>query len=345
MSALMIGLAAAELSADDQLALADPAVAGVILFTRNFVDAQQVRALCATIRAVDPHALIAVDQEGGRVQRFRPGFTALPPLARIGALYRRQPAAARRATRLHAEIMAVEILAAGLDLSFAPVADLGRGNLAIGDRAFSPDPGVCAELATIYADTMQRAGMPATLKHFPGHGSVVADTHHDRAIDSRPADAIFDADLLPFATGALAGARAVMMAHVEYPAVAADAAGYSGYWIKDVLRSALGFGGVVISDDIGMVAGAALGDVGARLAAHRDAGCDLILVCDPALVPTALAAARVLRLNSTSRLTERLRGRLRAPLRRQREGSTWSHRAARLEALLELTNDEPGNLR
>ena len=128
-----------------------------------------------------------------------------------------------------------------------------------------------------------------------------------------------------------------MMAHVEYPSVCADAAGYSRYWIKDVLRSALGFDGVVISDDIGMVAGAALGDVGARLAAHRDAGCDLILVCDPHLVPTALAAARDLRLKTSRRLAASLRGRLRAPQRRARESSTWARRAARLEALLELT--------
>jgi beta-N-acetylhexosaminidase len=179
--------------------------------------------------------------------------------------------------------------------------------------------------------------MAATLKHFPGHGSVIADTHHARAIDTRPALALFDEDLLPFATGVLAGARAVMMAHVEYPAVTVDAAGYSRYWIKDVLRGALGFDGVVISDDIGMVAGAALGDVGARLAAHRDAGCDLILVCDPALVPTALAAATPLRLCATARLAGRLRGRLRAPQRRARESSTWSRLAARLETLLELT--------
>ncbi len=336
MSALMLGLAGPELAREERAALADPAVAGAILFTRNFVDLQQVKTLCAEIRAASPEAIIAVDQEGGRVQRFRPGFTALPPLARIGALHAHQPAAARRAARLHAEIMAVEVLAAGLDLSFAPVADLARGNLAIGDRAFSPDPMVCAELSTVYADTMQRVGMVATLKHFPGHGSVIADSHHARAIDTRPAHAIYDEDLLPFATGVLAGARAVMMAHVEYPAVVADAAGYSAYWIKDVLRGALGFDGVVISDDIGMVAGAALGDVGARLAAHRDAGCDLILVCDPALVPTALAAAAALRLRAPARLAARLRGRLRAPSRRAREGSTWSQRAARLDALLEL---------
>jgi beta-N-acetylhexosaminidase len=302
------------------------------------VDRTQLQALCSEIRAVAPDAVIAVDQEGGRVQRFREGFSDLPPLARIGQLYQVQPAAARRAARLHAEIMAIEVLAAGLDLSFAPVADLGRGNLAIGDRAFDAAPVVCAELATIYADTMQRAGMPATLKHFPGHGSVLADTHHDRAIDDRAAVDIFDQDLLPFVTGMLAGARAVMMAHVEYPRVCAQPAGYSKHWIQNILRQALGYSGIVISDDIGMVAGAALGDVGMRLAAHQDAGCDLILVCAPGLVPTALAAAAPLKMRSSKRLVRALRGRLRAPLRRAREDSTWSQRAARLEALLELAD-------
>ncbi len=336
MSALMIGISGAELGADEREWLVHPAVAGVILFSRNYANRAQLADLCAQIRALAPDSIIAVDQEGGRVQRFREGFTPLPPLAGIGQLHQRLPAAARRATRLHAEIMAVEILAAGLDLSFAPVADLGRGNLAIGDRAFDADPEACAQLATLYADTLQAVGMPATLKHFPGHGSVLADTHHDRAIDSRTPAEIFDQDLLPFVTGMLAGARAVMMAHVEYPNVSSEAAGYSRYWIQDVLRQALDFRGVVISDDIGMVAGAALGAVGDRLRAHRDAGCDLILVCAPDLVPTALDAAGALRLRATTRLSRALRGRLRAPLRRAFESSTWPDRAARLGALLEL---------
>lgn len=335
MTALMVGLSGTTLADADLAALRHPAVAGAILFARNYVDRAQLAELCAAIRAAAPEALIAVDQEGGRVQRLHAGFTELPALQRIGALHATQPAAARRAARLHAEIMATEVLAAGLDLSFAPVADLARGNLAIGDRAFDAGAVACAELATVYADTVQRVGMAATLKHFPGHGSVRADTHHDRAIDGRTAAAIFDDDLLPFATGVLAGARAVMMAHVEYPAVAPEAAGYSRWWIEDVLRGALGFAGVVISDDIGMVAGAAQGDVAARLAAHRDAGCDLILVCDPGLVESALAAAPALRLRSAPRLVRQLRGRLPAAQRRARESSTWGQRAARLAALLE----------
>lgn len=331
----MIGLQGTALTAAERQQLAHPAVVGAILFSRNYSDRAQLGALCADIRAHAPEAVIAVDQEGGRVQRFRAGHTELPPLAAIGRLYETQPAAARRAARLHAEIIAVEVLADGLDLSFAPVADLGRGNLAIGDRAFHADPRVCAELTTIYADTLQRCGMAATLKHFPGHGSVRADTHTDRAVDDRPLVQILDEDLLPFATAIEAGARAVMMAHVEYPQADAHAAGYSRYWIREVLRAGLGFKGVVISDDIGMAAGAQVGAISARLDGHRHAGCDLILVCDPALVEPALAAAAELRWHATQALAARLRGRLRRPLARERERSTWSSRAARLANLLE----------
>lgn len=334
MSALMIGLSGTALTAVECDQLADPAVAGAILFTRNYRDRAQLQALCASIRGAAPDAVIAVDQEGGRVQRFAHEYTRLPPLAEVGALYDRQPAAARRAARLHAEIMAVEVLADGVDLSFAPVADLARGNLAIGNRAFHADPRVCAELVTVYADTMQQCGMPATLKHFPGHGSVLADTHTDRAIDDRPLLQLLDEDLLPFATAVLAGARAVMMAHVEYPHAATPAAGYSIYWIRQVLRAGLGFKGVVISDDIGMAAGAQLGEVTARLDAHAQAGCDLILVCDPALVAAALAGARSLGFKTTATLSARLRGKLRKPHAREREHSTWASRAARLTGLL-----------
>lgn len=335
MSALMIGIAGLELGAEESASLAHPAVAGVILFKRNFGERAQLRGLCSAIRASAPQALIAVDQEGGRVQRFVDGYHRLPPLAAIGELYDSQPFAARRAARLHAQLMAVEVLSDGVDLSFAPVADLARGNLAIGDRAFHADPLVCAELTAVYVDSMQMSGMAATLKHFPGHGSVLADTHHDRAIDARPVAKLLDQDLLPFAVGVLAGARAVMMAHVEYPHVDAAAAGYSRYWIREVLRGGLGFGGVVISDDIGMVAGAQAGAVEARLDQHAKAGCDLVLACDPGLAPAALEAATRLRWKASPMLYKRLRGRLAAPLRRERESSTWERLAARLAALFE----------
>ncbi len=335
MSALMIGIAGEALSADEATLVAQPAVAGVILFTRNFRDRAQLQALCASIRAASPTAVIAVDQEGGRVQRFVHEHTLLPPLAKIGELYHVAPHRAYRAARLHAQIIAAEVLSDGLDLSFAPVADLARGNLAIGNRAFDADPLICAELSAIYARTLQDCGMAATLKHFPGHGSVLADTHHDRAIDARPLAQILEQDLLPFAVGVLAGARAVMLAHVEYPQADAAAAGYSRYWVRQVLREGLGFRGVVISDDIGMAAGAQIAAVEERLRQHADAGCDLILVCDPALVGNAIESAGRLSFRATAVLSKRLRGRLPADLRKARDASTWGRVAARLAALFE----------
>lgn len=333
MTSLLIGLRGTELSDPERIWLQHPAVAGAIVFARNLAGPDALSHLCGQIRTAAPDALITVDQEGGRVQRLQQGHTRLPPLARIGELYERNRAGARRAARLHAEIMAVEVLSAGLDLSFAPVADLARGNLAIGDRAFHADPQVCAELAAVYLDRMQACGMAATLKHFPGHGSVLADSHHDRALDQRLPAAILEQDLLPFAVGVLAGARAVMMAHVEYPQCSSEPAGYSRYWIYDVLRAGLGFRGVVISDDIGMVAGGGSDSVARRLQLHADAGCDLILVCDPGQVEAALAASVGPRWRVSSSV-RRLRGRLRRPLQRERERATWARRAERLAGLL-----------
>jgi beta-N-acetylhexosaminidase len=182
------------------------------------------------------------------------------------------------------------VRASGVDLSFAPVVDLGRGNRAIGDRAFSADPDVVAAFTRAYVRGMHDAGMAATLKHFPGHGSVLEDTHVDDAIDDRPLDAIRALDLVPFAAGIGAGADAVMMAHVVYPQVDKDPAGYSKRWIGDILRGEMGFGGVVFSDDIGMAAAFSAGGIKARIDAHLDAGCDVVLVCHPELVPESLAA-------------------------------------------------------
>lgn len=334
MSALMIGIAGTALSATERAWLRHPAVRGVILFTRNYESASQLQALTADIRAAAPDAIVAVDQEGGRVQRFREGFTALPALARLGEIHSRDPHRARRATLLHAHLMAAEVMAAGLDLSFAPVADLGRGNLAIGDRAFHADPAVCGELCIVYTYAMQSLGMSATLKHFPGHGSVLADTHFDRACDRRSFAELVDQDLWPFAAGISAGARAVMMAHVEYPACDTSAAGYSSYWIQQVLRQGLGYAGAVISDDIGMVAGAAVGAVAERLRLHRDAGCDLILVCQPELVESALSSAAAPD-RSALRRVERLRAKPRRAVLAEVSSPAWQRRRDRLSALLE----------
>ena len=303
---LVIGVAGTELTAQERDWLQHDTVAGTILFKRNFASRQQVAELAAAIRAATPRPhLVCVDQEGGRVQRFREGYSALPPLQHFDEIHRLDPDAALALAEEHAWLMASEIRASGVDLSFAPVVDLARGNRAIGDRAFSADPQVVAALTRAYVRGMHAAGMGATLKHFPGHGSVLEDTHIDAAVDPRPLDELRANDLVPFAAGIDAGADAVMMAHVAYPAVAPEPAGYSRFWIEDLLRAdpasgGLGFHGVVFSDDIGMAAAHAAGGVQARIHAHLDAGCDVVLVCHPELVEDALQAVQGRRLNTAA---------------------------------------------
>jgi beta-N-acetylhexosaminidase len=209
---------------------------------------------------------------------------------------------ALRLAEEHAWLMASEVRATGVDLSFAPVVDLGRGNRAIGDRAFSADPQVVAEFTRAYVEGMHAAGMAATLKHFPGHGSVLEDTHVDEAIDNRSLDELRALDLVPFVAGVDAKADAVMMAHVVYPQVAPEPAGYSPRWIQQILRDEMGFRGVVFSDDIGMAAAFSAGGVKARIDAHLDAGCDVVLVCHPDLVPESLAAVEGRALNTAALL-------------------------------------------
>lgn len=290
---LLIGVEGTVLAPRELEWLREPTVSGVILFKRNFSSREQVAALVAAIRSsrAEP-MLIAVDQEGGPVQRFREGFTRLPALVRIGERFRADRREAVALAEMHAWLMATEMRALDIDLSFAPVLDLARGNRAIGERAFDADPAVVAELGGAYLRGMRLAGMAATVKHFPGHGSVLEDTHYDDAVDPRPLEVIRAEDLVPFAHAFEIGAEAVMLAHVRYPAIAPEAAGYSPRWIRDILRGDMGFEGVVFSDDIGMAAARSAGGVAARIDAHLDAGCDVVLVCHPDLVPDALAAVR-----------------------------------------------------
>jgi len=296
---LLIGLAGTELAAQECEWLQHEACAGVVLFARNVASRQQIAELCAAIRAsARLPQLICVDQEGGRVQRFRDGFAALPPLQPFGHLYQQDPAAALEQAEQHAWLMASEVRAVGVNLSFAPVADVGHGNRAIGNRAFAEQPDIVAEFVRAYLRGMHAAGMAATLKHFPGHGTVIEDTHLETAVDARPLDAIRAHDLIPFAAGIEAGAEAVMLAHVTYPQVAPEPAGYSPFWIQRVLREELRFHGVVFSDDIGMAAGAGVGGIKARIDAHLDAGCDVVLVCHPELVEESLQAVQGRRFNT-----------------------------------------------
>ena len=298
---LVIGIAGHQLTAQERDWLQHDGCAGVILFARNFASKAQVAELSQAIREAAPRPqLVCVDQEGGRVQRFRDGYSALPSLQGFDRAYAANREDALELARQHAWLMASEVRASGVDLSFAPVVDLGRGNRAIGDRAFSADPEVVAEFTRAYVRGMHDAGMAATLKHFPGHGSVLEDTHVDNAVDDRPLDAIRALDLVPFVAGIDAGADAVMMAHVVYPQVDPDPAGYSKRWIDGILRQEMGFRGVVFSDDIGMAAAFSAGGIQARIDAHLDAGCDVVLVCHPELVPESLAAVQGRALNTAA---------------------------------------------
>ena len=306
---LIIGIPGKTLSDEDRVWLSSPQVSGVILFSRNCTNRDQVVELIDDIRMERPDDpfLICVDQEGGPVQRFREGFTRLPALARLGELHDRDPKLAVALAEEHAWLMASEMRAIDIDLSFAPVADLARGNLAIGQRAFHSDPGVASELVQAYARGMHLAGMAVTLKHFPGHGSVQADTHFDVATDPRTLDAMRGVDLMPFIDGIAAGAEAVMLAHVCYPQIDALAAGYSNTWIGNILRQEIGFGGVVIGDDIGMAAAESIGGIPARIERHLLAGCELILACSPAIVEEAITSTSHLSACAATRV-ESLRG-------------------------------------
>jgi beta-N-acetylhexosaminidase len=296
---LVIGVAGTELTAQERDWLQHDACAGVILFSRNFASKAQVAELSQAIREAAPRPqLVCVDQEGGRVQRFREGYSALPPLDKFNEMFAHDQAAALQRAQEHAWLMASEIRATGVDLSFAPVVDLGRGNLAIGNRAFSADPHIVAAFTRAYIQGMHAAGMAATLKHFPGHGSVLEDTHFDDAVDPRPLEEIRALDLIPFEAGIEAKADAVMMAHVVYPEVAPEPAGYSRRWIEEILRGEMNFRGVVFSDDIGMAAAFSAGGVKSRIDAHLDAGCDVVLVCHPDLVEESLAAVEGRKLNT-----------------------------------------------
>lgn len=291
---LIAGLSGPALSDSERDWLQAPQVSGVILFTRNFVDIPQLQKLIESLRALrGDDFLVTVDQEGGPVQRLREhAITRLPALAHIGRLHDRDPHAAVMIAEQHAWQMASEMRALGIDLSYAPVVDLARGNRAIGERALHADPEVVADLATAYMRGLHLGGMAATMKHFPGHGSVLEDTHFDDASDPRSLEDLRDTDLLPFVACIEAGVEAVMMAHVAYPQVDANPAGYSKRWIGEILRAELGFSGVVFSDDVSMAAAAPAGALGQRIEAHLDAGCDLVLVCKPEWSAQAIQACR-----------------------------------------------------
>ena len=278
---LMMDLAGPELDPEDREVAAHPAIGGVVLFARNFVEPGRLAALAAELhRLRSPPLVLAVDHEGGRVQRFRDGFTELPAARRIGACYDRDPALGRALAEASGLVAAFELRRAGLDLDFAPVLDLDAGNEeTIGERAFHPEPEAVAALARCWLRGAGRAGFQGVGKHFPGHGTARGDTHLDAVADGRPLAALRSADLAPFAalSSRLGG---VMTGHVRFPAVDPKAeATFSETWLRGVLRRDLGFAGIVFSDDLSMgAARGALGSPEARVAAALAAGCDVALL-------------------------------------------------------------------
>ena len=273
------------LTEHDRRRMLHPAAGGVILFSRNYENPQQLRALTEEIRALrEPQLLIGVDHEGGRVQRFKEGFTVLPPMRSLGRLWDRNREAGQAAAHAAGYVIAAELAAHGLDFSFTPVLDLDYGSSSvIGDRALHFDPLAAGVLAAALIAGLDAGGMSAVGKHFPGHGYAAADSHVAVPTDERPLAEIRRKDLPPYAAAIKAGLAAVMPAHVIYPQVDTEPAGYSRIWLQEVLRGKLGFSGLIFSDDLSMQGASTAGDVSSRARAALGAGCDMLLLCnDPA---------------------------------------------------------------
>ena len=278
----MLDLRGQQLEDDEREVLRHPLVGGVILFSRNYFDPDQISYLCAEIHTLrSPPLLIAVDHEGGRVQRFHEHFTTLPPCRCYGDQYDSNVEKGMHLSELGGWLMASELLAVGVDFSFAPVLDLDKGiSSVIGNRAFHRQDDIATILAKRFMRGMKQAGMASVGKHFPGHGSVMQDSHFETPVDNRRYEDIAMSDLLPFERLIHAGIAAVMPAHVVYPKVDDKPAGYSAIWLQQVLRRQLGFQGVIFSDDISMEGAGIAGDYSDRVRAALDAGCDMVLICN-----------------------------------------------------------------
>jgi len=279
---VMLDVLGKTLTPEDEARLNHPLVGGVILFSRNYESPGQLAELTAAIHALRaPPLLIAVDHEGGRVQRFRNGFTKIPPMRELGRIWDTHPQRARHLAQQAGYVLAAELRACGVDFSFTPVLDVDyRQSSVIGDRAFHSDPQAIAELAHSLLLGLKQGGMPTVGKHFPGHGYVEADSHLDIPVDGREFVDIEMGDLVPFRRMVDYGLTAVMPAHVIYPKVDTRPAGYSPVWLKHVLRGQLGFEGCIFSDDLSMEGATVAGGIVQRAEAALNAGCDMVLVCN-----------------------------------------------------------------
>ena len=279
---VMLDVLGTSLTAEDEARLRHPLVGGVILFTRNYKSPRQLAELTASIHALrNPPLLIAVDHEGGRVQRFREGFTRIPPMRELGKVWDEHPKRAKHLAQQAGYVLAAELRACGVDFSFTPVLDVDYGSSSvIGDRAFHSKPEAIAELAHSLLQGLRQGGMHTVGKHFPGHGFVRADSHLEIPVDERSYTDIEFSDLIPFRQMVNFGLTAVMPAHVIYPKVDSKPAGFSKKWLKDILRVELGFEGCIFSDDLSMEGATVAGGIVQRAEAALQAGCDMVLVCN-----------------------------------------------------------------
>jgi beta-N-acetylhexosaminidase len=278
----VIDVVGTALTDEDRERLRHPAAGAVILFSRNYESPEQLTQLVEGIaRLREPQLVVCVDHEGGRVQRFRQGFSAIPAMRELGRLWDRDRESAKEAARAAAYVIGAELGAHGIDFSFAPVLDLDYGGSSvIGDRALHFDPNAVGALAAEIIHGFADAGMGAVAKHFPGHGFATADTHHDVARDERPLAEILKKDMAPYRLAIEAGVAGIMPAHVIYPQCDAEPAGYSKYWLQEVLRAKLGFQGLVFSDDLSMAGASTVGGPPERACAALAAGCDMVLLCN-----------------------------------------------------------------
>ncbi|WP_139699085.1 beta-N-acetylhexosaminidase [bacterium endosymbiont of Bathymodiolus sp. 5 South] len=285
LGTIMMDVSGLTLSEKEKTQLGKSSIGGVILFSRNFEDIYQVKSLIHSIRLTNQNLLIAVDHEGGRVQRFRKGFTHLPAMAKLGDIYDKNPAHALAQAESCGYVLAAELLAIGVDFSFAPVLDLDYATSSvIGDRAFHSNPDVVVKLAGSLIKGMHDAGMKCVGKHFPGHGFVAADSHLDLPVDERPLSDISQ-DMQVFKDLINHGLDAVMPAHVVYSQVDSSPAGFSSKWIKEILQEKLGFNGVIFSDDLSMQGAHFIKNIVKRVQVSLESGCDMVLICNhPELV-------------------------------------------------------------
>lgn len=287
---LILDLQGTDITPEERDLLSHPLVGGVILFTRNFSSRAQLKTLCDGIRASrKTPLLIMADQEGGRVQRFKGEFSKLPPMAHFGTLFDENPTHALQETEACGQLMASELIATGVDLSLSPVLDLHKGvSTVIGDRAFHAQPQAVHQLAQAFIRGMNKAGMAAVGKHFPGHGSVTMDSHTAMATDTRSLSEIESDDLQSFFSLIQSGIPAIMAAHITFPAIDKVPVSYSSIWLKDVLRKRLKFNGTLFSDDLNMEGANISSNYSDRVIAARTAGCDFALLCNnrPGVIET-----------------------------------------------------------